>query len=122
MSIAVPSSQFCIAIASHIREISRVSFLLETLTSLVNQSIKIPIYLSISFDNDAISTECLRMIKTNKEIEMNNNMLNIFTMTFLTKIFPYYNLQKLRYLKKNPLANEIHHKFQQSLTQKQIHY
>ena len=92
MSIAVPSSQFCIAIASHIREISRVSFLLETLTSLVNQSIKIPIYLSISFDNDAISTECLRMIKTNKEIEMNNNMLNIKVQKEITPQMRHYLL------------------------------
>ena len=53
---------------------------------------------------------------------INNSMLNFFTMTYLTKIFPYYNLQKQRCPKKNPLANEIHHKFQQSLIQKQIHY
>ena len=53
---------------------------------------------------------------------INNNMLNIFTMTYLTRIFPYYNPQKQRSPEKNPLGSEIHHRYQQNLIQRQSHY
>ena len=45
----LPTTPFCIAIASHISNPLRVNYLQECLRSLVNQSIHISIYLSISF-------------------------------------------------------------------------
>ena len=45
-----------------------------------------------------------------------------FTMKYPTIIFPYYNHQKQRFLEKNPLGSEIHHRYQQNLIQKQPHY
>ena len=45
---------FCIAIASHLSNPKRISYLLECLNSLLRQTTLISIYLSISFDNDDI--------------------------------------------------------------------
>jgi len=42
----------CILIASHISNPKRIGHLIECLTSLVNQTIKVDIYLSISFETD----------------------------------------------------------------------
>ena len=49
-------SSFCIAIASHMSNPKRISYLLECFDSLLKQTIVIPIYLSISFENDDIKT------------------------------------------------------------------
>lgn len=45
----------CIAIASHISNAKRIGHLFECLDSLVNQTIVIPIYLSISFENQELN-------------------------------------------------------------------
>ena len=54
MEESVPS--FCIAIASHMSNPKRISYLLECLTSLLSQTVVIPVYLSISFENDDTKT------------------------------------------------------------------
>lgn len=45
----------CIAIASHISNAKRIGYLFECLDSLVNQSVIIPVYLSISFENQDLN-------------------------------------------------------------------
>ena len=45
----------CIVIASHLSKENRVGYLIECLTSLMAQTLVIPIYLSISFENDEIN-------------------------------------------------------------------
>ena len=50
-------TKFCIAIGSHIKSNKRINYLLECLESLLNQTVVIPIYLSISFENDEIKAE-----------------------------------------------------------------
>ena len=46
------NSSFCIAIASHISNPKRITYLMDCLGSLLQQTIVIPIYLSISFENE----------------------------------------------------------------------
>jgi hypothetical protein len=48
------ATNFCIAIGSHIKSIKRIHYLVECLQSLLKQTIVIPIYLSISFENKEI--------------------------------------------------------------------
>lgn len=76
MSNVISSSQFCIAIASHISNVSRIPFLIETIESLINQSVQISIYLSISFSNDDIREQTLHTI-ANLTINSPTNLLNI---------------------------------------------
>ena len=58
----LPTTPFCIAIASHISNINRMSYLQDCLRSLVNQSIPISIYLSISFANQEIREHALNCL------------------------------------------------------------
>jgi len=53
----IQTDSFCIIIASHLSNSKRIEYLSECLESLINQSIKIAIYLSISFENDTIKEE-----------------------------------------------------------------
>lgn len=64
--------QTCIIIPSHINNITRIKLLLCCLQSLINQTNKIPIYLSISFETE------LDKLLFNKLIEKNNLLNNIF--------------------------------------------
>lgn len=58
--------EFCIFVASHISKSSRISYLIECLQSLIHQQMRIPIYLSISFENLELENECkLEFIKLN---------------------------------------------------------
>lgn len=50
------TTNFCIAIGSHIKSIKRINYLLECIHSLLHQTIVISIYLSISFENKEIET------------------------------------------------------------------
>jgi len=62
----------CVIVPSHINNINRTKLLICCLQSLINQSTKIPIYLSISFETDLDKT------LFNKLIEKNNLLNNIF--------------------------------------------
>ena len=46
----IEAEHACIVIASHISNPKRIGHLIECLTSLIQQSVIIPIYLSISFE------------------------------------------------------------------------
>ena len=63
MEESIPS--FCIAIASHLSNPKRIFYLLECLGSLLKQTTVIPIYLSISFENDDIKTSLLEGLGNN---------------------------------------------------------
>ena len=52
--MSMNTNDACIIIASHISNPKRISHLFECLTSLLNQTIKIPIYLSISFETEEL--------------------------------------------------------------------
>ena len=54
---------FCIAIASHISNPNRIQYLIECLQSLINQTIQICVYLSISFETTEIRDIFLNSIK-----------------------------------------------------------
>jgi Glycosyl transferase family 2 len=54
---------FCIAIASHISNPNRIQYLIECLQSLVNQTIQISVYLSISFETPEIRDIFLNSLK-----------------------------------------------------------
>jgi len=52
-------NSFCIVIASHLSNTKRTGFLIECLESLLNQTLPISIYLSISFQTEEIKTAFL---------------------------------------------------------------
>jgi hypothetical protein len=54
--ISINPNSACIIIASHISNKKRISYLMECLKSLLQQSIPISIYLSISFDSKELQT------------------------------------------------------------------
>jgi hypothetical protein len=56
---------YCVMIASHISNPKRVAYLIECLGSLIAQTITIPVYLSISFENEAIKGELERELESN---------------------------------------------------------
>jgi len=66
------SNKLCIVIASHLSKPQRISYLIECLESLHNQTVPISIYLSVSFENNMIKYELLDKLK-----ETNYNKLNI---------------------------------------------
>jgi len=99
MEIEKYKDSFCIIIASHLSNSKRITYLLECLESLINQTTKITIYLSISFQDNTIKDEflqspsiiklcneinvCIREVKTpqmrhiyllNEEIKENNKL------------------------------------------------
>ena len=55
---------YCVMIASHISNPKRVAYLIECLGSLTVQTITIPVYLSISFENDKIKGELERELES----------------------------------------------------------
>jgi len=63
MEESIPS--FCIGIASHLSNPKRISYLLECLGSLLKQTIVIPVYLSISFENDDTKSSFLEGLGNN---------------------------------------------------------
>ena len=64
----LPTTPFCIAIASHISNINRMPYLQDCLRSLVNQSVPICIYLSISFANQDICKHALNCLYTDTSL------------------------------------------------------
>ena len=59
---------FCILIASHISYEHRIPFLVECLESLVSQSLSVPIYVSMSFENDSIKEKTILNVQGNTKI------------------------------------------------------
>ena len=80
---------FCIFVASHISKSHRIVYLKECLHSLVNQTVRIPIYMSISFENEEIKTECITLFKTTPDIK-NCGFLNILLQTEKTPQMMHY--------------------------------
>ena len=64
----VHPKEFCILIASHISYTHRIPYLIECLKSLVQQKVKIPIYLSISFASEQIKTNTLNLIHNEHDL------------------------------------------------------
>lgn len=56
------ANSICIAIASHLSNTKRISYLVECLQSLVAQSVVVPVHLSISFENEEIRAETVRLL------------------------------------------------------------
>ena len=75
MSILLNTKQFCIAVASHISNESRIPYLIECLTSLTTQKVPVDVYLSISCVNDEVKEKTLNSI--NNENKILNEYLNI---------------------------------------------
>ncbi len=65
-------NSFCIAIASHISNPKRINYLIDCLGSLLQQTVLISIYLSISFEDDATTQIFMR------ELELSNFKSNPF--------------------------------------------
>lgn len=80
---------YCIAVASHISKENRVKYLIECLESLVNQTVSITIYVSISFSNKEIEEYALNEIRKNKII-MNYNYLNVILNKIKTAQMQHY--------------------------------
>ena len=68
MSILLNTKLFCIAVASHISNESRIPYLIECLTSLTTQTIPVEVYLSISCVNDEVKEKTLNSINNENKI------------------------------------------------------
>ena len=100
MSILLNTKQFCIAVASHISNESRIPYLIECLTSLTTQTIPVEVYLSISCVNDEVKEKTLNSI--NNENKILNEYLNIRVRKQKTSQMRHYFM----------LYQEIHQKHQ----------
>ena len=100
MSILLNTQIFCIAVASHISNESRIPYLIECLTSLTTQTIPVEVYLSISFVNDKAKEKTLNSI--NNENKILNEHLNIRVREQKTSQMRHYFM----------LYQEIHQKHQ----------
>lgn len=81
--------EFCIFVASHISKSNRINYLIECLQSLIHQQMRIPIYLSISFENLELENECkLEFIKLNNIC----SFLNIIIQNEKTPQMKHYKL------------------------------
>lgn len=68
------ADKLCIFIASHISNPKRIKYLQECLISLVNQTIPITIYLSISFQRDELQCELKKCINDTPEISQSGKL------------------------------------------------
>jgi|UniRef100_A0A6C0IR18 hypothetical protein len=59
---------FCVLVASHISYEHRIHFLVECLESLVGQSLSIPIYVSMSFENEEIKEKTILNVSASEKI------------------------------------------------------
>ena len=75
----------CIIVASHISKAYRLKYLCECLQSLVEQTVIIPIYLSISFENDLVKNVYHKIMDKNGLL--NNNNITIFEIKDKTSQF-----------------------------------
>ena len=100
MSLLLNTKQFCITVASHISNESRIPYLIECLISLTTQTIPVEVYLSISFVNDEVKEKTLNSI--NNENKILNEYLNIRVREQKTPQMRHYFM----------LYQEIHQKHQ----------
>ena len=89
----------CIIIPSHINNINRTKLLICCLQSLINQSIKIPIYLSISFETELDKTLFNNLIEK-------KNLLNCI---LLSIIYQEKKTSQFRHIEK--IINKIKEKY-----------
>ena len=82
----------CIIVPSHINNINRTKLLIYCLKSLINQTKKIPIYLSISFETDLDKT------LFNKLIEKKNTYMCYLLASFIFNN-KYYEFKTLKTIK-----------------------
>ena len=82
---------YCIFIASHMSKSQRIPYLTECITSLVHQTLKIPIYLSISFDNADIENETKMQLQQHSE-KYKYDFLNIRYRSEKTPQMQHFNL------------------------------
>jgi hypothetical protein len=71
MSVSLNVNSACIIIASHISNSKRIGHLMECLKSLLNQTLVIPIYLTISFENPELRNEFAIEYSSNKHLHSN---------------------------------------------------
>jgi hypothetical protein len=60
--MTVSPKDVCIFIASHMSKSNRILYLMECLDSLIYQHVPVSIYLSISFENPDIQSECMDLL------------------------------------------------------------
>jgi len=92
----VSPKDYTIFIASHMKDETRLQFLLECLKSLIYQKLQIPIYLSISFENNDISNHFTNVIN-NIDFITNCGFLNICKRNEKTSQMHHYNLLSKEY-------------------------
>lgn len=93
--------EYCIMIASHISNPKRITYLIECLGSLIQQTVIIPVYLSISFEND--------VLRDNFEKEMDTNGLNFHPFIFI--MFQENKTPQMRHFKVLLDRIQLHHKW-----------
>jgi len=94
----INSQDFCIAVASHISNKNRISYLIECLISLTTQKMPISVYLSISFGDNEIKMKTLNSIKNEDKIV--NEHLNILVRNEKTPQMRHYYLLNEEHLNK----------------------
>ena len=87
----VSPKDYTIFIASHMKHENRLEFLIECLKSLIHQKLQIPIYLSISFENNELSEHFTNII-SNIDFITNCGFLNICKRYEKTPQMLHYNL------------------------------
>jgi hypothetical protein len=97
MSELFDNNKVCIIIASHISNPKRIGHLIECLTSLLKQTIIIPIYLCISFENKELQNQYAVLFSENTFLH--NTMLHNIIRT--TKTPQMRHMEKLLYLIEN---------------------
>ena len=68
---------FCILMASHISYEHRIPFLVECLESLVKQSLSVPIYVSMSFENKELQEKTILNVESQETI-LNCPLLKLY--------------------------------------------
>jgi len=86
-------NSFCITIASHFSNLKRINYFFECIESLLNQNVKINVYISISFENGELKNEFIKIF------EEKHYSLNPIIHTFIqnektSQMLHYYYLLK----------------------------
>lgn len=97
----VKPNNYCILIASHISKGERVCYLKECLNSLINQTMKVPIYVSISFENNNVKEHCITELNTEKNITTCHFLKIIIQQNKTPQMVHYCILSDLIYKKHN---------------------
>jgi hypothetical protein len=82
---------FCITIASHFSNLKRLPYFIECMDSLLKQTIVISVYISVSFDNNEIKEEFIKILEKNGYL--NHNFIHFLIQNNKTsQMYHYYNL------------------------------